>query len=139
MSTGLGSECAICNTQYAHRDNVMVLDPCQALLNSTLNNKSTEKLSETSLGDNLCCGRPIFSLAINKDKHVNDQSLHHCNEFGINKKIKCERSGIVVRDVCPPFCDTKGSDNDCSDQDSAHILVAGRLKSSSLKRASKAN
>lgn len=127
-----------------------VLEPCQALLNSTLNNKSTEKLSETSLGDNLCCGRSIFSLATNK--HIHKPSLNHCNEFGIDQNKKGERSGIVVHgksEECsqqevrdheefgvvemetnqvtqplpdsPPFCDTKGSDNDYSDQDGAHV------------------
>ncbi|KAK4281323.1 hypothetical protein QN277_012834 [Acacia crassicarpa] len=39
----------------------------------------------------------------------------------------------------PPFCDTKGSDNDCSDRDSEHHMPAERLESSSSKRASKEN
>ncbi|XP_028758270.1 BRCA1-associated RING domain protein 1 [Neltuma alba] len=39
----------------------------------------------------------------------------------------------------PPFCDTKGSDNDCSDRDSEHRMPAERLESSSSKRASKEN
>lgn len=59
-----------------------------------------------------------------------------------------EDCGLVEMDInqvtqsspdSPPFCDTKGSDNDCSDQDSEHHMPVEILESSSSKRTSKEN
>ena len=49
------------------------------------------------------------------------------SQMGLGGREQC---GVMEMDVnqvtqsapdSPPFCDTKGSDNDCSDQDSEHV------------------
>ncbi|KHN02483.1 Protein BREAST CANCER SUSCEPTIBILITY 1 like [Glycine soja] len=131
-----------------------VLEPCQAILNSTSSSLKAAKLprnltnsNEVGVGKNFKSKSVVhdkaeeFELSRERGKPNPMQSSHM--ELGGR-----EECGVMEMDVnqvtqsapdSPPFCDTKGSDNDFSDQGSEHPLLPGRLENSSLKRAGTGN
>ncbi|KAL5135156.1 BRCA1-associated RING domain protein 1 [Glycine soja] len=131
-----------------------VLEPCQTILNSTSSSLKTGKLPRnlTNLNE-VGVGQTFKSKSVVHDK-AEELELScgrgkpnpmQSSQMGLGGREQC---GVMEMDVnqvtqsapdSPPFCDTKGSDNDCSDQDSEHPLPPGRLENSSLNRASAGN
>ncbi|MED6111586.1 hypothetical protein PIB30_053559 [Stylosanthes scabra] len=127
-----------------HSSDVRVLEPCQGLQNSVHKSKNTNIVG---VGKNQKL--KMSGIAV-RDK---GEDIEMYSGGQVENPMRCsqmktgvrEDSGVVEMDVnqgtqsapdSPPFCDTKGSENDCSDQDSEHLLPSGRLENSSLKRAS---
>lgn len=112
------------------------MEPCQTILNSTSSSLKAAKLprnltnsNEVGVGKNFKSKSVVhdkaeeFELSRERGKPNPMQSSHM--ELGGR-----EECGVMEMDVnqvtqsapdSPPFCDTKGSDNDCSDQDSEHV------------------
>ncbi|XP_025603202.1 BRCA1-associated RING domain protein 1 [Arachis hypogaea] len=130
-----------------HSSDVRVLEPCQGLQNSVHRSKDTDNVGA---GKNQ--KRKMSGIAVHdKGEEIEMYSGGQVENPRRSSQMKIEGredSGVVEMDVnqgtqsapaSPPFCDTKGSENDCSDQDSEHLLPSGRLENSSSKRASTGN
>ncbi|XP_020222007.1 BRCA1-associated RING domain protein 1 [Cajanus cajan] len=131
-----------------------VLEPCQELLNSTSSSMKAAKLPRNLPNySGVGAGKSQKSRILVHDKA---EELELSCGRGKLAPMQSSHMELVVRGDCavvemdvnqvtqsapdsPPFCDTKGSDNDCSDQDSGHPLPSDRLENSSLKRASAGN
>ncbi|XP_027349873.1 BRCA1-associated RING domain protein 1 isoform X2 [Abrus precatorius] len=140
----VGSECAVCKTKYAQTDDVRVLEPCQAFHNSTSSSIKTDKVPRNLPNCNeIGVGKNHRSKIAVHDKA--DELEMSCGRRKPNLIQQMELGEMDVNQVTqsapdsPPFCDTKGSDNDCSDQDSEQRLPPDSLGNSSLKRASTGN
>nr|XP_027188299.1 BRCA1-associated RING domain protein 1 isoform X2 [Cicer arietinum]XP_027188300.1 BRCA1-associated RING domain protein 1 isoform X2 [Cicer arietinum]XP_027188301.1 BRCA1-associated RING domain protein 1 isoform X2 [Cicer arietinum] len=60
-----------------------------------------------------------------------------CSQTEIGGRVEMDVNQVTASAPdSPPFCDTKGSHNDCSDQDIEQPFNLGRLENSSLKRTS---
>ncbi|CAL0310399.1 unnamed protein product [Lupinus luteus] len=139
-------------------DDARVLAPCQASLNSSYGNKKMDKVpsslphsNEVGAGKNhefkgsgIVAHDKTRELELSPGGRVDSHSTGNANpmqhsQMGVGGRGDCKVMEIDVNQVTqsatgsPPFCDTKGSD--CSDLDSEHPLVAGRLEKSLLKRA----
>lgn len=112
------------------------MEPCQTILNSTSSSLKAAKLprnltnsNEVGVGKNFKSKSVVhdkaeeFELSRERGKPNPMQSSHM--ELGGR-----EECGVMEMDVnqvtqsapdSPPFCDTKGSDNDFSDQGSEHV------------------
>ncbi|KAK7336895.1 hypothetical protein VNO77_17446 [Canavalia gladiata] len=138
--------------QQRSSDDMRVLKPCQAFLNSTSSNVKTVKVPRNLPNCNeVGVGKNHKSKLVVHDKA--EELEMSCGKGKPNPVQQMEHGGhedcrVVEMDVnqvtqsapdSPPFCDTKGSDNDCSDQDSENPLPPGNLGNSSLKRSSTGN
>ncbi|CAK8543630.1 unnamed protein product [Lathyrus sativus] len=160
-SSMIGSECALCNTKYAQidlrnvpfvenmvtiyknmnatfcanafqqrsSDDRMVLERCQTLDNSTCSNKNTDKVLLNScmsneVGDANCIAEKSNSM--------------RCSQKEIGDRVELDLNQVTESAPdSPPFCDTKGSDNCCSYQDSEQPLNVVKSEYSSLKSETK--
>ncbi|XP_014496295.1 BRCA1-associated RING domain protein 1 isoform X1 [Vigna radiata var. radiata] len=119
-----------------------VLEPCQAILNSTSSSIQAGKLPLNL--PNLNKVGVVKNLKSKIAVHDKAEELELSHGRGKPNLMQSSQMEMDVNQVTqsapdsPPFCDTKGSDNDCSDQDSEHPLP-DRLGNSSLKRASTGN
>ncbi|WVZ06883.1 hypothetical protein V8G54_020229 [Vigna mungo] len=143
VTTGTGSECAACNAKYAQTGDERVLKPCQAILNSTSSSIQAGKLPLNL--PNLNKVGVVKNLKSKIAVHDKAEELELSHGRGKPNLMQSFQMEMDVNQVTqsapdsPPFCDTKGSDNDCSDQDSEHPLPPDRLGNSSLKRACTGN
>ncbi|CAJ1900010.1 unnamed protein product [Sphenostylis stenocarpa] len=138
-----GSECAVCNAKYGQTGDERVLEPGQVILNSTSSTIKAGKIPQNLPNMN--------KVGVGKNHKSKIAVLDRAEELELSRgrgKPNPMQSSQMEMDVnqvtqsapdSPPFCDTKGSDNDCSDQDSEHPLLPDRLGNSSLKRASTGN
>ncbi|XP_058761913.1 BRCA1-associated RING domain protein 1 isoform X2 [Vicia villosa] len=158
-SATIGSECALCNTKYAQidlrhvpfvdnmvtiyknldatfcantfqqrsSDDRMVLERCQTLQNSACSNKNTDKVLLNS------CMSSEFGAA---DLIVRNSNSITCSQKEIGDRVEMDLNQVTESAPdSPPFCDTKGSDNCCSCQDSEQPLNVMKSEYSSLKSA----
>ncbi|KAJ1416628.1 Zinc finger, RING-type [Sesbania bispinosa] len=139
--------------QQHSSDDLRVLEPCQTFLNSSSNNKKTDKApwhsldsNEVGVGKNhkskisvhgkaeeveMSCGGRVDSHSAGKP------NLMQCSQMEIGDRVEMDVNQVMQSAPdSSPFCDSKGSDNDFSDQDSEHPFNLERLENSSLKRAS---
>ncbi|XP_061343469.1 BRCA1-associated RING domain protein 1 [Gastrolobium bilobum] len=147
--------------QQRSSDDVRVLKPCQAFPKSTYCDKKAVKIplnlpssNEVGVCKNhksniavyhkaeeldMCCGGGVDFCSAGKPNPTQSSLME------IGDREDC---GVMEMDVnlvtqsapgSSPFCDTKGSDIDCSDQDSEHPLPPERLEDYSLKRAGTGN
>ncbi|OIW05065.1 hypothetical protein TanjilG_02772, partial [Lupinus angustifolius] len=139
-------------------DDVRVLTPCQASLNSSYGNKKMDKVpsslphskevgagkSHKFKGSDTVVHDKTEGLELSPGGRVDSHSTGKPNpmqhsQMAVGGHGDCKVMEMDVNQVTqsatgsPPFCDTKGSE--CSDLDSEHPLVAGRVEKSSLKRA----
>ncbi|RDX80310.1 BRCA1-associated RING domain protein 1 [Mucuna pruriens] len=149
-------DATFCASLFQQRSSgdVKVLEPCQAFLNLTSGSIKTGKLpqnlpnsNEVGVGKNLKSKNAVHEKAeeLELSSGRGKPNPMQSSQMELGSRGDC---GVVEMDVnqvtqsapdSPPFCDTKGSDNDCSDQDSEHPLPPGKLENSSLKRASTGN
>lgn len=118
-------------------DDVRVLEPCQASLNSSYGNKKINKvLPNLPHSNEAGAGRNRKFKASGVAVHDKAEELEMSSggrvEFHSAGKPNGGNEDCVVMEMdvnqvmqsaphSPPFCDTKGSDNDCSDVDSEHV------------------
>jgi len=102
-----------------------VLEPCQAVLNSTSSSIQARKLPM-----NLPNLNKVGVVKNHKSKiagHDKAEELEFSHGRGKPNVMQSSHVEMDVNQVTqsapdsPLFCDTKGSDNDCSDQDSEHV------------------
>ncbi|CAL5193833.1 unnamed protein product [Lathyrus oleraceus] len=158
-SSTIDSECALCNTKYAQIDlrhvpfvenmvtiyknldatfcaNVfqqrsfddrMVLERCQTLNNSTCSNKNTDKVLLNS---------SMSNEAGDANRIVEKSNSMRCSQKEIGDRVEMDLNQVTESAPdSPPFCDTKGSDNCCSYQDSEQPVNVVKSEYSSLKSA----
>ncbi|WJX84402.1 non-specific serine/threonine protein kinase [Trifolium repens] len=137
--------------QQRSSDNTRVLEQCQTLHNSAGGNKKADKVLQNS-----CISNGVGVVRNHKSRiTMNGEELEMSRRGGANNHVavkpnsmrfsQTEIGGHMEMDLnqvtqsapdSPPFCDTKGSDNGCSDQNSEKPLNLERSENSSLKRAS---
>ncbi|KAK7284143.1 hypothetical protein RJT34_18883 [Clitoria ternatea] len=128
--------------QQRSSDSMRGLEPCQSLLNLASGNKKADNILRNNKSK-IAVRDEADELEMTRGRGIpNPMQCSHM-EVGV-----CADCGLVEMDVTqvtqsapdsPPFCDTKGSDNDCSDQDSGLPLPPGRLENSSVKRTDSGN
>lgn len=105
-----------------------VLEPCQAILNSTSSSIQAGKLPLNL--PNLNKVGVVKNLKSKIAVHDKAEELELSHGRGKPNLMQSSQMEMDVNQVTqsapdsPPFCDTKGSDNDCSDQDSEHVRKA---------------
>ncbi|KAL9285068.1 hypothetical protein ACSQ67_024598 [Phaseolus vulgaris] len=139
-------EATFCASLFQQRSSgdERVLEPCQAVLNSTSSSIKAGKLPRNLPNVNKV--GVVKNLKSKIAVHDRAEELELSHGRGKPNLMLSSQMEMDVNQVTqsapdsPPFCDTKGSDNDCSDQDSEHPLPPpDRLGNSSLKRASTGN
>ena len=106
-------------------DDERVLEPCQAILNSTSSSIKGDKLPRNL--PNLNKVGAVKNLKSKIAVHDKAEELELSHGRGKPNLMQSSQMEMDVNQVTqsapdsPPFCDTKGSDNDCSDQDSEHV------------------
>lgn len=113
-----------------------VLEPCQRFTNSTSSSIKSGKLPRNLPNSNeVGAGKSHKSKIVVHDKAEELELSHGRGKPDLLQSFRMEVGGhgdcgVVEMDVnqvtqsgpdSPPFCDTKGSDNDFSDQDSEHV------------------
>lgn len=94
-------------------DDMMVLERCQTLQNSAFSNKNTDKVLLNS------CMSNEFGAA---DHIVRKSNSMTCSQKEIGDRVEMDLNQLTESAPdSPPFCDTKGSDNCCSYQDSEQV------------------
>lgn len=102
-----------------------VLEPCQAVLNSTSSSIKAGKLPRNLPNVNKV--GVVKNLKSKIAVHDRAEELELSHGRGKPNLMLSSQMEMDVNQVTqsapdsPPFCDTKGSDNDCSDQDSEHV------------------
>ncbi|KAK7396451.1 hypothetical protein VNO78_17470 [Psophocarpus tetragonolobus] len=148
-------DATFCASLFQQRSSghVSVLEPCQALPNSTSWFLKAGKLPRNLINSNVVGKNNKSKIAVHDKAEERELScgrekpnpMQSSSQMELGSREDC---GVVEMDVnqvtqsapdSPPFCDTKGSDNDCSDQDSEHPSQPGRLENSSLQRTSTGN
>lgn len=104
-----------------------VLEPCRALQNTSYINKNALKVLVKPDSNKVGVGKnhkfKTSDIAV-RDKA---EELEMYCRGRVDNPMQCSQMEMDVNQVTqstpdsPPFCDTKGSDNDCSDQDSEHV------------------
>ncbi|KAK2417838.1 RING/U-box superfamily protein [Trifolium repens] len=147
-------DATFCSNAFQQRssDNTRVLEQCQTLHNSAGGNKKADKVLQNScISNGVGVVRNVKSRIIMNGKA---EELEMSRRGGANNHVaakpnsmRCSQTeigGHMEMDLnqvtqsapdSPPFCDTKGSDNGCSDQNSEKPLNLERSENSSLKRA----
>jgi BRCA1-associated RING domain protein 1 len=120
-------------------DNTRVLEQCQTLHNSAGGNKKADKVLQNScISNGVGVVRNVKSRIIMNGKA---EELEMSRRGGANNHVaakpnsmRCSQTeigGHMEMDLnqvtqsapdSPPFCDTKGSDNGCSDQNSEKVV-----------------
>jgi BRCA1-associated RING domain protein 1 len=118
-------------------DNTRVLEQCQTLHNSAGGNKKADKVLQNS-----CISNGVGVVRNHKSRiTMNGEELEMSRRGGANNHVavkpnsmrfsQTEIGGHMEMDLnqvtqsapdSPPFCDTKGSDNGCSDQNSEKVV-----------------
>lgn len=119
-------------------DDLRVLEPCQKFLNSTCSNKKADKVPRTSpISNEVGVGKNHKSKIAVHDKaeelelssgggvdsnSAAKPSSMQCSQVEIGDRVEMDVNQVTQSAPDSPlFCDIKGSDNDCSDQDSEQV------------------
>lgn len=116
--------CLTCFCKLVNVDDLRVLERCQNFPNSTCSNKMADEVMQNS-----CISHEVGVSKNDKtnitmhgrgaiDGIVGKPNSMGCSQTEIGGRVEMDVNQVTASAPdSPPFCDTKGSHNDCSDQD----------------------